>query len=142
MSAFRDISIALNQRVQTYAVAASRDVAYENISYIPTTGKPFIRPTVLPVDTTQAGLGKNGQELHEGIFQIDVFYPVDTPNALVLDEADAIANHFARGLTLTYNGVNVRIGTTSVGSGNRENVWYQIPVSINYHSFTHARPTP
>lgn len=142
MSAFRDISIALNQRVQAYATANSRSVAYENIGYTPTTGTPFIRPTVLPVDTVQAGLGSKGQEFHDGIFQVDVFWPVDQQKALALAEADSIADYFARGLTLTYNGVNVRIGTASIGASNRENSWYQIPVLIDYHSFTQARTAP
>lgn len=142
MSAFNDISVALNQRLQAYATANNRQVAYENIGFTPTTGTLFLRPTVLPVDTLQAGLGSNGQEFHDGIFQVDVFAPVDVSKAIALSEADAVADYFARGLVLTYNGVKVRIGSARIGSGNREASWYQIPISINYHSFTQARTTP
>lgn len=142
MSAFNDISIALNQRLQAYATANNKQVAYENMGFTPTTGTLFLRPTVLPVDTIQSGLGTKGQELHDGIFQVDVFAPVDQSKAVALAEADAVANYFARGLVLTYNGVKVRIGTASLGAGNREETWYQIPISINYHSFTQARTTP
>lgn len=142
MSAFKDISIALNNRVAAYASANTRQVAYEGIEYTSVIGTPFIRPTVLPVSSVQANLGKSGQELHEGIFQIDVFWPTNQAKALPLGEADKIANYFTRGLTLTHNGVNVRIGTASIGAANRDNAWLQIPVLINFHSFTQARTAP
>lgn len=142
MSAFNDISVALNQRLQAYATANSKQVAWENSGYVPTTGTLFLRPTVLPIDTVQAGLGTSGQEFHDGIFQVDIFAPVDQPKATSLAIADAVADYFARGLVLTYNGVKVRIGTASIGAGNRENSWYQIPVEIDYHSFTQARTSP
>lgn len=142
MSAFNDISVALNQRLQAYATANSKPVAWENSGYVPTTGTLFLRPTVLPIETVQAGLGTNGQELHEGIYQVDVFAPTDQPKAKALAIADAIADYYARGLVLTYNGVKVRIGTASIGAGNRENSWYQLPISIDYHSFTQARTSP
>jgi hypothetical protein len=139
MSAFKDLSIALNQKLQAYSTANSRSVAWENVEFNPTTSTMYLRPTVLPAASVQAGLGSTGQELHQGIFQIDVFAKIDESKSIALAEADAIADYFARGTTLTYNGVNVRLGTASNGSGIRDSGWFIVPVFINYLSFTQAR---
>ena len=139
MSAFNDINIALNQHLQAYGVANTRDIAYENVEYEPVTGTAFLRATNLPATTQQASLGTSGQEKHEGIFQVDVFSPVDRAQANSLAEADAVANYFQRGTTLTYNGVNVRIYTSSHGSGTRDGSWFILPVFIDYASYTQAR---
>lgn len=136
MSAFNDISIALNQRLQGYAVANDLDVAYENITYEPTTGTIWVRPTVLPAAVNRIGMKNTDTEIHEGVYQIDVFAPSDQPKAIALALADDISDYFSKGLTLTYNSSSVRIGTKSVGAGSREDSWYQLPVFINYYSIT------
>ena len=139
MSAFNDISVALNQRLDAYATANSRDVAFENIKHEPTTGTMYLRPTVLPADTEQAGIGASGKEQHQGFFQIDVFSPIDDPKATALNEADSIADYFSRELTLTYNGISVRLREISMGQASRESAWFMVPVLIDYYSFTAAR---
>jgi hypothetical protein len=139
MSAFNDISVALNQRLDAYATANSRDVAFENIKHEPTEGSLYLRPTVLPADTEAAGIGSNGKEHHQGIFQIDVFAPIDDPKATALNEADSIADYFTQELTLTYNGINVRLREISMGTASRESAWFMVPVLIDYYSFTSAR---
>ncbi len=139
MSAFKDISVALNKKIQAYSVANTRPVAYENIEYEPIVGTMYLRPTLLPAKSSQAGLGTAGQERHEGIYQIDVFAPSNKPLVVALTEADAIANYFTRGLTLTYNAVNVRVNTASQGRANRDGAWFVIPVFIDYLSYTTAR---
>lgn len=139
MSAFNNISIALNQRLDAYATANSRDVAFENIKHEPTTGALYLRPTVLPAETEVAGIGSSGKEHHQGFFQIDVFAPIDDPKATALNEADSIADYFTQELTLTYNGISVRLREISLGAATRERAWFMVPVLINYYSFTDAR---
>jgi len=139
MSAFNDINIALNKRLQAYSTANSRPIAYENIEYKPVIGTMFLRATALPPNTEQAGLGTGGLERHEGIFQVDVFAPIDRSKATALAEADSIANYFQRGSTLTYNGVNVRLYTSNLGPGLRDGSWFILPVFIDYLSYTQAR---
>jgi len=136
---FYGINAALNQKLQAYAVANSIDVAYENIDYGPTTGAMYLRASVLPDITRRAEMGGDGQRGHSGTFMIDVVAPVDDPKATALEEADQVADYFARGTTLTYGIVNVRTGTASIGAAVREGSWYVIPVFIKYLSFTEPR---
>lgn len=135
MSAFNNISVALNQRLQGYATTNSITVAWENTKTEPSTGTNWIRPTVLSADVDQVGIASSDSEYHLGIYQIDVFVPIGTPKAIALELADSISDYFTRGLSLTYNSTSVRIGTKSIGTGTRDNAWYQLPVFINYHTF-------
>jgi len=53
---------------------------------------------------------------------------------------DAIADAFKRGTVLTYNDVNVRIRSVSIGVALvTDTAWYSVPVSVNFQTFTEAR---
>lgn len=135
MSAFADILSALNTQLATLSLPT----ASEGKDYKPTNSTLYVRPTILPADTTQAELGSSGQDENLGIYQVDVFAPIDTGHGVAVTQADAIADAFARGTTLTYNSVNVRIRGVSRGAGRRDGAWYIVPVFINYFSFTQPR---
>ena len=135
MSAFTDISAALDARTNSLSLPT----AWENIAFQPVTGTLYIRPTLMPADTVQAGLGSSGLDEHLGIYQIDIIAPSANGKGTATIKADAIADHFKRGLVLTYNGVNVRLSKTSRGLGKRDEAWYVIPIFITYQSFITPR---
>lgn len=136
---FFSINAALNQKLQAYAVANSREVAYENIDYEPTTGTIYLRASVLPNITRRAEMGSNGKREHAGILMIEIMTPIDDPKATALGEADQVADYFVRGTTLTYSVVSVRTGSASIGAASRDGPWYIIPVFIKYSSYTEPR---
>lgn len=135
MTVFADIQGALN----THALLLSLPTAWENDDFTPTNDALYIAPFILPADTEQAGLGAQGLDDNSGIYQINIVAPADGGNGVALIKADVVADHFARGQTLTYNGVNVRLGNVSRGQGGRDGAWFIIPVFINYQSFTVPR---
>tara|TARA_B100000795_G_scaffold103354_1_gene76232 strand:- start:158 stop:568 length:411 start_codon:yes stop_codon:yes gene_type:complete len=136
MSAFTDISAALDARTNSLALPT----AWENIAFKPTTGTLYIRPTLIPAYTEQAGLGSNGLDEHVGIYQIDIVSTASLGKGEAIIKADVIADHFKRGLVLTYNGVNVRLSKTSRGIGKRDHeAFFTIPIFITYQSFISPR---
>jgi hypothetical protein len=135
MSAFTDISAALDSHTNDLSLPT----AWENSGYEPTIGTLYIRPTILPANTFQAGLGASGLDDNFGIYQIDIFSEAGKGKGAAIIKADVIANAFKRGTVLTYNGVSVRLGNVSRGSGSRDGAWFVLPVFINYQSFTQAR---
>ena len=135
MSAFTDISAALDARTNSLSLPT----AWENIAFQPVTGTLYIRPTLMPADTVQAGLGSSGLDEHLGIYQIDIIASGSTGKGEATIKADAIADHFKRGLVLTYNGVNVRLSKTSRGVGKRDEAFFVIPIFITYKVFTQPR---
>jgi len=138
MSVFLDISAALDYQLSI--MAGLPPVAWENKTYDPVIGTLYVRPTLLPGETTQATLGAQGEDQNIGIYQVDVFAPAGTGKNAAIVMADTIANHFKRGSDLVYNGRTVRIRNVSrlVGTNNADG-WYQIPIEILYISFTTAR---
>jgi len=138
-TAFLDISAALDANLNTLALANNIPVAWENSSYTPVTGRAYLRATLLPADTDGLGLADNSTDEHLGIYQVDVFAPIDTGKGQAVMLADSIADQFKRGTELIYNGVKVRIKTVSRSTGSRDGSWFIVPVYIQYYSFTQSR---
>lgn len=130
----RDISAALDSKTNTLGYS----VAWENAEFTPTTGTLYLRTFLLPGETIQAALGDNGIDEHVGVYQIDINTPGGAGKGAAISASDTIADAFARGTTLLYNGVEVRIMSVSRGPALNRDGWYVIPLSINY--MAHVAP--
>lgn len=138
MSVFIDQSAALDSHLNS--MTGKPPIAWENYSYEPVLGTLYIRPTLIPGDVNQSTLGSSGQDMSVGIYQIDIFAESGKGKNQAVTMADTIANHFKRGTDLTYNSRIIRIrGVSRQGGINNDDGWFQIPVEINYISFTEAR---
>lgn len=133
MTTFSDIRTALESTLNAEGIPT----AWENLEFEPSVGTAFVRPTLLPGEARQAGLGAGGKDEHRGLFQIDVFAEAGVGPVTTLP--DQIANAFKRGSTHTFNGVDVRVRSASQDPARREGSWWIIPVIIRYYAFTAAR---
>jgi len=70
---FNDIQAAFDNRLNT--LTGGYDIAWSNIAYEPDAGTTYLRPSFLPTDTVQVGLGSSGLDDTRGVYQIDVVYP-------------------------------------------------------------------
>tara|TARA_R110000824_G_scaffold96537_4_gene231128 strand:+ start:5322 stop:5735 length:414 start_codon:yes stop_codon:yes gene_type:complete len=134
-SDFLDISSALDGHMNGIT---SYPIAWENTVYTPIIGGNYFRPSILPASTEQAGLGSAGLDEHIGIYQVDVYTEAGKGRRGAEFNADAVADHFKRGTSLTYNGVVVRLGDTSRSAGIIDGDRFVISVSINYSA--HVAP--
>jgi len=131
---FNDIQAAFDTKL---GQSVSDPIAYPNIPYEPSAGTVFVRPSFLPAETSQASLGANGKDETVGVYQIEVVAPRGSGRP---QSVDAIADAFKRGTVLTYNDVNVRIRSVSIGVALvTDTAWYSVPVSVNFQTFTEAR---
>ena len=130
---FTDIRAALD----TQLAALGLTVAYENLSYEPVEGSPYVRATLLPAETEQLTLGTTGRDRHRGLYQIDVMFAAG--DSAVNTTTDTIADAFKRGSYFTYNGLTVSIRSASIDTGRREDAWFVVPVLIQYYATTTAR---
>ena len=133
---FADISSALDSRLNT--LTGQSPIAWENTAYIPVKDTLYLRPTILPASTIQAGLGTSGLDEYVGIYQIDIFAPAGKGRGEAEIKADAVADHFKRGTDLSKNGKTVRLGDVSRNSGIRSEDRFIISLSINY--MAHVTP--
>ena len=82
-------------------------------------------------------MGANGKDETNGVYQVEVIIPLGSGRPQLVD---TIADLFRRGTVLTYNGVNVRIRSVSVGLALAlDQTWYSVPVSANFFTYTEAR---
>ena len=133
---FADISSALDSQLNT--LTGQSPIAWENTAYIPVKDTLYLRPTILPALTIQAGLGTSGLDEYVGIYQIDIFAPAGKGRGEAEIKADAVADHFKRGTDLSKNGKTVRLGDVSRNSGIRSEDRFIISLSINY--MAHVTP--
>ena len=134
---FASISAALDGRLNT--LASLPPVAWQNVAYEPTSGVLYLRPTLLPAPTQQAGLGDAGLDENQGIYQIDIFAAVGGGRGVAEAQADLISDHFKRGTSLTSAGTNVRLRDVSRTAGIVDGDRFAISISINYMAHTPPR---
>ncbi len=147
MSVFLDISAALDGHLSamiglpTLLDSDGNNIgaAWDNKEAVPVIGELWLRPTLLPAETVQATLGESGQDMSQGVYQIDVFAPLGEGKNEALAMADKIADHFKRGTDLVYNSRTVRIKNVSQAASVKNEGWFQIPINIVYMTHTEAR---
>ena len=132
-----DKNIAAALDIHLNAMPASPPVAWENIEFTPPEG-PWLRPTLLPGDTTQGSMGDDGYNEYQGLYQVSVFTPRGIGRGQALAETEKIIEHFARGTSLTAGGQSLRIRVASRLAAVVEPNWYHIPVQIAWTA--HANP--
>ena len=101
-------------------------VAWPNVPFTPATGALWIRADILPADAQLETLQYS--EEHIGVYQVSVFAPLDKGTGAAMNQADAIADHFAAQRDLS----GLRIRSISVGQPIPEESWLNVPVSIEY----------
>lgn len=127
MSVFINIENALNTKLAT--LSGSPAVQWPNTRYQPSENTPFLRPTILPAATVLDTLA--GTEEHKGIYQIDVFVPLEKGISAVNTLLDSIATLFRASKTLAATDI-VFIQSISRGKAERQESWYVSFVQINY----------
>lgn len=133
MSFFTDIHTSLDTRLN--ALTGGTTIAWENTEHIPLKGTPYLRPTVLMAPSSLMDL--QDLQMNEGIYQIDLFYPLDNGAGAMLTKADAIYDHFKAGLDLVSNGVTVHIKAISrANPAKREEGWFMTSVEIHFKTYS------
>ncbi len=129
-----DIRAAFDQHLNE-TVGDTHDVAWPNYGYEPTTGTPYLRPSIIPAEPGYAGSGRCGKNRERGVYQIDVNIPESQGRGPAETIAEELRAAFARGTVLTYNGISVRINKAYLSPGGTDEPgWYRIPVTIQYFS--------
>ena len=133
---FEDLRKALTTPMAN--VLTDLDKAFPNRDYTPTPDKPHMRYFVLRNQPSAATLGRDGLDVHTGVFQISLFYPKSSGDLDLLRAADVIETtyqQYVRGDYLTSGTVSVRITSVGLGNTSADSAWYFAPININYESF-------
>jgi hypothetical protein len=131
-SGFDTVHSLLNQQLAT---VQATNVAYENAEYEPTIGTGYLRETLLPAESEQAELGTDGRNRLTGIYQISVFEEVGKGSGAAETKAETLMEAFKRGITLTANGLTVRVDKAWRSPAIQESDWYHVPVSVSWFAY-------
>lgn len=133
-TSYIDIRAALEQRLT--AMPGIPAVAWENKGYDPVKGVPFLAPSILWAESSQAEIGTEGRNWETGIFQITMNYPTNQGPGPTATMAGLIREWFKRGTELSANGVTVKIKKAYLGPVGVTAVGISQPISIVFFSHT------
>lgn len=123
---------ALEKRLATLTPVIA--IAYENAAFTPSFGVPYLRVNLLPNTPDNSIMGQ-ATYFERGIFQVTACYPLNAGTANAGDKAQAIRNHFKRGVTMVESGVTVIVtNTPKVAPALIDGDRYSVPISIEYQA--------
>lgn len=112
--------------------------SWENVSFQPPDpGTAWVEATVSWGPSIAITTGPSPTYRHEGLFAVDLHYPLGNGPALADAAADAVIAAFPVSLALLQSGVTTRIRfARRTGPGFRENAWFKAPVTIGWRTFS------
>ena len=95
----------------------------------------FMRATLIRSRPEQLTVGASGRDLHGGLFQVDIFVPVNTGTTAANVLADKVIDAFPRGLAFNLDGVQmyVRIAYRET-AGRINDQFHQVPVVVEWQA--------
>lgn len=113
------IENALHARLN--ALPPGIDVAWPGLRYEPQAGRPYLRPQFEPLDTPEAGQMIGSAPIRQtGLYVVRAVYPMDHGPGPVRSKAQAVFDHFPRGLAIDAgsgaDAFNVRVELISFGA--------------------------
>lgn len=130
---FKEIQLALDNKLNT--LPGGLPVAWENVKYTPTLGRPWLRPTLINAES-QLVCMSDGNQNNPGVYRIDAFYPANAGSGAVLDKLSQIYTHFKSELTLVNGNTTVWIRNVSILQRIvEETTWFMGSVNINFTSY-------
>ena len=136
---FENIQKALDVPLET-SDFGDLPVFLENITAVADISTPFLTGTLFPVQPIQSELGPAGTDLHEGIYQISIYYPKDSSTGNINRKADEIAAVFKSGVNFEWLTVCVRIISIGRGPLRIDEGWAVLDLSVDWSS--HIKRTP
>lgn len=155
-SVYDDIRSALELKLNS--IAGLPSIAWENLSFSPTTGQAYVKPRLIPTRREPAVRGLNPQMYYQGVFRIECYVPegngpgtgdtlantiinaleattsiyYDNVNDALLTEDEAFIVLESGGRTLLDNVTYVSIRYAERELGEVDGAFYMIPVNIGW----------
>ena len=138
MSIYNDIRSALETKLSN--IAGIPTVAYENVSFSPTTGTPYINLRFVPVLRQPAVRGLNPQQLYNGFLNVYCYAPEGNGPRAAEDIAEKVLDAFEATTDISYTNpqnetIIVSIEYAERGMGVLDSPWYSIPVDIGWYIY-------
>lgn len=131
-----DIITVMQTPLKSLTSIASANIVYINKAYNPTQGTSFAQALMLFGEPFQASLGTFGKQRYEGVFQINVYTPIDDGRTTLNTILSELRGLYKRGTTLTNDNISVECKSTWEGNPLEGEGWYMVPVSVRWYAYT------
>lgn len=128
-----EIRAALETQLGT--MASLPEVAYENVSYSPTTGTSYIEVQYIPVTRRPAVRGLNPQQRYDGLFRLLCYAPEGVGPSASQDMVDNVVDAFEATTKINHNSTTVYIDYVQRERGFLESPFYFVPVTIGWYAY-------
>ena len=129
-----DIRAALEIKLSNTANIPTQ-IAYENVSFEPTTGTSYIKTNFIPTSRRPAVRGLNPQQRYEGVFRLQVYCPEGNGPATADAFANTLKEAFEATTHITHNSITVSVDYAERRQGFLDAPWYYVPVSIGWYCY-------
>ena len=138
MSNYDDIRSALE--IKLNSIVGLPAIAWENKSYTPITGTPFITVTQINTARRSAVVGPTPQQRYQGIFQLLCNFPQDKGPGPTEDVVNTLLDNFQVATDLSFTNsepktVYVTIQYAEQVGAFSNGPWYTTPVNIGWYSY-------
>jgi len=132
-SIYEDIRKALEVRLS--AVSGVPAIAWENITFEPTTGQPYIKPRLIPTQRVPAVRGLNPQMYYQGLLRVECFSPEGLGPRGADDLADLIMDNFEATTDISEGSVIVSVDYAEREQGSSDGTHFMVPVNIGWYIY-------
>lgn len=134
-----DISADIRSILETQLAQVPNipSIAFENVSFNPTTGQSYVQCVLLPVSRRPAVRGLLPQQRYDMLFSVNCYVPEGTGPATADTLAKSIIDNFeaTNSLTNASNNLTVRIDYAERQEGVLDSPWYFVPVNISCYVY-------
>ena len=137
MSVLRDIRAALEAKTITASgMLPEEQRQFEDIVYVPTPGKPFVRSSFMPSSGRPFSL-TGGTKTHMGLFELAAIFPtaqgIDAAEVL----ADAMKDVFAPSTRIVAGTSDiVLIDYAERGPAMQDGAWIAVPITVGWRCYS------
>lgn len=132
-SIYDDIRATFETNLSTVADLPS--VAWENVSFSPTTNQSYVSVRMIPTRREPAVRGQNPQMYYQGYFLVTCCVPEGNGPSAGDDLADKIMDAFEATTDITHNSTTLSIRYAERDLGTPEGSHYHIPVRIGWYLY-------
>jgi len=110
-------------------------IAWENISFSPSTDQSYLKVRMVPTRREPAVRGVNPQMFYQGYFLVECCTPEGVGPSAADDLADTIMSNIDATDDITYSGLTLHIRYSERDLGTQEGSHYCVPVRIGWYIY-------
>lgn len=128
----QSVHTALTTAIVT--AVGSTPLERENVYFEKPTNAQWARLSYLPNTPTVETLGDTGEDMADGIVQVDFYFPANAGDKTADDVTETFRAAFKAGTKLTSSGQVVVITSCGRSAGRIEDNWFVVSVTVGWYA--------